>query len=212
VANALLFDFDGTILDTESTVLRAWREEYEHHGLELDEQAWLGALGGDQDRYAALARQVGDSYDRVASQTRKRRREAELVASLALRDGIDECLREARQAGWTLGLVSSSPASWVRPHLDRLALLDRFDTVVTREDAERAKPFPDLYLAALARLDVSPTDAVAIEDSANGVAAARAAGVRCVAFPNPITARQDLRHADVLAESQLWARVRALID
>ena len=106
--------------------------------------------------------------------------------------------------------MSSSPASWVRPHLDRLALLDRFDTIVTREDAERSKPFPDLYLTALARLNVPPTGAVAIEDSANGVAAARAAGIRCVAFPNPITARQDLRHADAVVESRLWARVRAL--
>ena len=210
MAKAVLFDFDGTILDTESTVLIAWREEYEHHGLQLDEDAWLSALGGDQDRYAALAEQVGDSYDLVASQARKRQREFELVAGLVLRDGIDDCLLEARRAGLSLGLVSSSPASWVLPHLERLSLLDRFDVVVTREDAERSKPFPDLYLAALSRLEVSATDAVAIEDSANGVAAARAAGIRCVAFPNPITVRQDLGHADVLAESELWARVRAL--
>jgi beta-phosphoglucomutase-like phosphatase (HAD superfamily) len=96
--------------------------------------------------------------------------------------------------------------------LDRLALLDLFAVVVTREDAGRTKPAPDLYLTALSRLDVPASDALAVEDSANGVAAARAAGIRCIAFPNSVTARQDLSHADVLAQAKLWDHVRALID
>ena len=100
---------------------------------------------------------------------------------------VDDCLRQARQLGLHLGVVSSSSSSWVTSHLKRLSLLHLFDVVGTREDAERSKPFPDLYLTALSRLGVAPRAAVAIEDSANGVAAAKSAGIRCVAFPNPVT-------------------------
>jgi HAD superfamily hydrolase (TIGR01509 family) len=212
VAVALLVDFDGTILDTESCVLAAWREEYEYHGLELDEDAWLAALGSHQDRFAIFSTLVGADYDEAASRARKQRRQDELVAALVLRDGIDECLRQARQMGLRLGVVSSSSSSWVTSHLERLSLLQLFEVVVTREDAQRSKPFPDLYVSALSRLGVAPGAAVAIEDSANGVAAAKSAGLRCVAFPNAVTARQDLRHADVLAESRLWEHVRPLIE
>jgi HAD superfamily hydrolase (TIGR01509 family) len=212
VTLALLVDFDGTILDTESCVLAAWREEYEHHGLQLDEEAWLAALGSHQDRFAVFSQLVGDGYDEAASRARKQRRETELVLGLALRDGIEHCLREARQAGARLAVVSSSSSAWVRSHLERLSLLEFFDVVVTREDAQRSKPFPDLYLTALSRLGVPAADALAIEDSANGIAAARAAGIRCVAYPNSVTARQDLSEADVLADARLWQHVRALMD
>lgn len=212
MALALLVDFDGTILDTESSVLAAWREEYEHHGLQLDEDAWLAALGSHQDRFAVFSKLVGKDYDEAASRARKQRRETELVLELALRDGIDDCLREARQMGLRLGVVSSSSSSWVKSHLERLSLLPVFDLVVTREDAERSKPFPDLYLTALSRLGLPPSAVVAIEDSANGIAAAKAAGIRCIAYPNSVTARQDLGHADALAETRLWEHVRTLID
>ena len=212
MARALLVDFDGTILDTESCVLAAWREEYEYHGLQLDEDAWLAALGSHQDRFAAFSKLVGQDYDEAASRARKQRRQDELVAALVLRDGVDDCLRQARQLGLHLCVVSSSSSSWVTSHLKRLSLLHLFDVVVTREDAERSKPFPDLYLTALSRLGVAPSAAVAIEDSANGVAAAKSAGIRCVAFPNPVTERQDLSQADVLARAPLWEHVRAIID
>jgi len=144
--SAVLFDFDGTLLDTESTVLAAWREEYRRHSLELDEDAWLTTIGTDSDRYAVLAELVGPGFDEERCRTRKRAREAELVAALGLREGIAGCLSEVMQAGIRIAVVSGSPADWVLPHLDRLAIRDQFDVVVTREFAARAKPHPDLYL------------------------------------------------------------------
>lgn len=199
--SAVLFDFDGTILDTESTGLAAWREEYGHHGLELVEDLWLATIGTDADRYVALAELAGPGFDEAQCRTRERARERELVSALSLREGITECLAEVVRAGIQLAIVSSSPADWVLPHLDRLALRDRFDVVVTRESATRAKPHPDLYLAALGRLHVPANNAVAVEDSRHGVAAALAAGVRCVAFPNRVTRRQDLSHAHAVASA-----------
>ena len=199
--SAVLFDFDGTLLDTESTVLTAWREEYDRHGLELAEDVWLATIGTDFDRYALLAELAGPAFDKERCRIRKRARETELVSALGLREGITECIAEVARAGIRLGIVSSSPADWVLPHLDRLALRDQFDVVVTRESARRAKPHPDLYLAALGRLGVPAALAVAVEDSRHGVAAALAAGIRCVAFPNCVTRRQDLSHADAVANA-----------
>jgi beta-phosphoglucomutase-like phosphatase (HAD superfamily) len=98
----------------------------------------------------------------------------------------------------------------VRSHLKRFSLLDQFDEIVTREDAARSKPHPDLYEIALSRLAVDAADAIAIEDSSNGVAAALAAGIRCIAFPNPVTVRQDLNSAHAVAGFDLWEQVAAL--
>jgi HAD superfamily hydrolase (TIGR01509 family) len=114
------------------------------------------------------------------------------VAAVEPAHGLDAALTALTAAGTRLAVVSSSPASWVLPHLDRLGWLGRFEAVVTREDAARAKPHPDLYLMALARLGLTPEGVVVVEDSANGVAAAVAAGLPCVAMPNPVTAHHDL--------------------
>ncbi len=106
--------------------------------------------------------------------------------------------------------MSSSPAHWVHGHLSRLGLLERFAFVVTREDAVRAKPHPDLYLAALERLEVDPAHVLVVEDSVNGVAAAHAAGLSAVAVPNAVT--QDQPHAVTVLETvALWSHLEPLL-
>ncbi len=138
----------------------------------------------------------------------RRARELELVHALEVRDGVAELFAEAARSGCRLAVVSSSPRAWVAGHLDRLGLLGQLETVVTREDAVRAKPAPDLYLEALRRLG-DPV-AVAVEDSANGAAAARAAGLPVLAVPGPVTAAQDLAHADLRVASLLEVDLAAL--
>jgi HAD superfamily hydrolase (TIGR01509 family) len=209
--DALLIDFDGTIVDTESTVLAAWRAEYAAHGLVLDERVWRSTVGGVTDRYAVLAELVGDGFDRARVRASVRGREGALVGDLPPRPGVRECIERAVADGLRLAVVSSSPLSWVRGHLERLGLLGAFEVVVTRESAPRAKPAPDLYLEALARLAVAPHRAFVVEDAANGVAAARAAGLRCLAYPNAVTVHQDLSEADALLApggEDLWTAVR----
>jgi beta-phosphoglucomutase-like phosphatase (HAD superfamily) len=95
-------------------------------------------------------------------------------------------------------VASSSTRDWVGGHLARLGILNRFECVRCRDDVAKAKPAPDLYIAVLECLGVSAADAVAIEDSPNGVIAAKRAGMRCVAIPNTITASLDLSQADLL--------------
>jgi len=208
---ALLFDFDGTLVDTESTVLASWHHLYDASGHELELSRWLETVGGDVDaRYDALAELVGDGFDRESAHALRREHELSLVGALPLRDGLSDVLDRAADRGLVVAVVSSSPAYWVHGHLVRLGLLERFAFTVTREDAERAKPHPDLYLAALDRLGLPPQDVLVVEDSVNGVAAAHAAGLSAVAVPNAVT--QDQPHAVTVLETvALWSHLEQLL-
>jgi HAD superfamily hydrolase (TIGR01509 family) len=188
-------------------VLASWQHLYDTTGIELGLDRWLDSVGGDiDDRYAALAELVGEGFDREAAHALRREHELSLVGDLPLRDGLAEVLDRAQAHGLVLAVVSSSPAEWVCGHLQRLGLLDRFAFVVTREDAERGKPHPDLYLVALDRLGLPPEQVLVVEDSVNGVLAGHAAGLRAVALPNPVTARQA-HVVEVLEPAALWDHV-----
>jgi HAD superfamily hydrolase (TIGR01509 family) len=115
--------------------------------------------------------------------------------------GVVRLLEEATAMGLKVGLASSSTSDWVSGHLARLGILHHFDCMRCRDQVANAKPEPDLYLAVLDCLGVPPSEAIAIEDSPNGVLAAKRAGLRCVAVPNSITAGLDLGQADVLLGS-----------
>jgi beta-phosphoglucomutase-like phosphatase (HAD superfamily) len=120
---------------------------------------------------------------------------------------VREYVADAKRLGLRLAVASSSSRAWVLGHLERLHLHAEWDAVRTRDDVARTKPAPDLYLAAVEALGVAPREAVAFEDSMNGIAAAKDAGLWCVAVPNALTAGMDLSRADVrlhsLAETPL---------
>ena len=211
---AVVFDFDGTILDTESSELTAWLEEYARYGVPFDRVAWLasiGGSGGELDPAAELARVVGGSFDAAATRSRQRRRWLELVGEAELLAGVEERLDEGDELGLKLAVATSSSVRWAGEHLRRLGLLDRFAAVCTRDDVERVKPDPEVYLLACERLGVAPANALAIEDSANGVRAANAAGLFTVAVPNPVTAGQDHGHADLRVRSLTELSLRDLV-
>jgi HAD superfamily hydrolase (TIGR01509 family) len=191
-------------------VLASWLHLYEHAGHELDLDRWLDTVGGDVEaRYDALAGLVGDDFDMAAARQLRRTFELGLVGDLPLREGFGELLDRAAAAGLWLAVVSSSPAEWVCGHLERLGLVERFELIVTREDALRAKPHPDLYLVALERLGLPAEAALVVEDAANGVAAAHAAGLEAVAVPNRVTVRQRHDGVTVLPDATaLWAHVQ----
>ncbi|MCW2680990.1 MAG: haloacid dehalogenase superfamily enzyme subfamily [Frankiales bacterium] len=153
---------------------------------------------------------MGEGFDPEAAHALRREHELSLVTDLPLREGLADVLDRAAAHGLVLAVVSSSPAWWVRSHLERLGLLERFAFVVTREDAARAKPFPDLYLVALSRLELPPEEVLVVEDSVNGVLAAHAAGLQAVALPNPVTARQA-HLVEVLEPATLWSRITSAL-
>jgi HAD superfamily hydrolase (TIGR01509 family) len=201
---ALVFDFDGLILDTETTDFQAWQEVYAAHGCELSLEVWADCIGrpaGHFDPMEHLAQGCGMTIDRDRVRERRRIRLRALNALQPLLPGVLDYLRDARNLGLKVGLASSSDRAWVEGHLTRLGLLDYFATLKCAEDTAAHKPDPAPYLAVLDTLGVAARGAVAFEDSPHGVAAAKAAGMLCVAVPNPITRQLRLDRADYWLES-----------
>jgi HAD superfamily hydrolase (TIGR01509 family) len=201
----LLFDFDGLMVDTETAGRRGWQELYREHGHELPLEQWatlVGTIGAEFDPMGYLEELVGTPLDRAALRERLRTHELSLVEAEALRPGIAEYLTEAEQLGLRKAIVSSSTRRWVDMHLRRLEQAFGWAAIVTADgDVERAKPRPDLYLEALDLLCLQAEEAIAFEDSLNGLRAAQAAGIFCVAVPNEVTAVLGLEEADVLVDS-----------
>jgi HAD superfamily hydrolase (TIGR01509 family) len=198
---ALLLDFDGTMLETESSSYGSWRELLAEHDYELTHDDWAAAVGtiGGVDPVALLEEHLGSPVDRDALESRQSLRHRELLNEEVLRPGIQRLVDDARAAGLRRAIVTSASERWVREHLRRLGVDADWEHIVAADgDPARAKPAPLLYEEALALLDVSPAEGVAIEDSPNGVTAAKAAGLVAVAFPNPITERMNLDHADAV--------------
>ena len=209
----IIFDFDGTILDTETPEFVAWQQVYESHGVVLDPAVYAQVIGTTDAAWspsAHLMTLVGRPLDEAALRAAQQERFERLIAAETPRAGVLDWLDEARDLGLRVGLASSSSSAWVFRFLDRLGLRDRFAAVATRERVARSKPDPALYQVALDDLDAAPADALAVEDSPNGITAAKAAGLFCVAVPNPMTAGFSLADADLrlasLAEMPL-ARV-----
>ncbi len=196
---ALVFDFDGLIVDTEGPIFEAWSELYRKHGEQLSLEFWKTTVGhgpGHFDPFRELERRLGRTLEEEALRTALRQRERELVEAQPILPGVREWRREAAAAGIRLGVASNSSRAWVQGHLERLGL-DGWECVRCRDDASRLKPDPELYLAVLECLGARPAEALAVEDSKQGVAAARAAGIFCVAVPNSMTAGHDLTAADL---------------
>ena len=200
---AIVFDFDGLILDTEEPVYRSWLEVYEAHGEELPFERWVQIVGSTTIGFHPqhhLEERLGRALPKEVLDRRIGRR-TELVLAQTLLPGVLEHIDQAKVLGLKVGVASSSTTDWVRGHLARLGILERFDCMRCRDDVANAKPEPDLYIAVLHCLGVSAQEAIAIEDSPNGVTAAKRAGLWCVAIPNTITAKLDLSGADLLLRS-----------
>jgi HAD superfamily hydrolase (TIGR01509 family) len=214
----VVFDFDGLILDTEAPVYDAWQEIYGEHGCTLPFEKWAECIGTADvfDPCTDLQGLVARTLDADALNLRHRVRTDALIAQQPVLPGVREYVAEARELGITLGVASSSSPGWVDGHLRRLGLREAFSVIRCAGDVPRVKPDPALYLAVLQATGIPAHEAVALEDSPNGVLAAKRAGLSCVAVPNPLTARLDLSAADLrlasLAElplSALLARLRA---
>jgi HAD superfamily hydrolase (TIGR01509 family) len=184
-------------------VYRSWLEVYEAHGQELPFERWVQIVGSTTAGFHPqnhLEERLGRSLPKEVLDRRIGRR-TEMILAQEVLPGVLRHIEEAKAMGLKLGVASSSTSEWVRGHLARLGILDSFDCLRCRDDVANAKPEPDLYLAVLECLGVKASEAIAIEDSPNGVLSAKRAGLRCVAIPNSITAQLDLGQADLLLGS-----------
>ena len=197
---ALVFDFDGLIIDTETPLIDAWAAIHERAGRaysRADAHRLVGHVEFDFDPWAAFS----PDADRAALDTEHRRLSRELTARQPILPGVLACLQEARARGLKLAVASNSGHEHVDRHLTRLGLRQLFDLAGCREDVAAGKPAPDLYHLVMRRLDVAPPEAVAFEDSTAGTLAARAAGLWTVAVPNPSTHQHDFSAAHLVLPS-----------
>ena len=175
----------------------------------------VGTIDG-WDIWGHLEELAGEPLDREALNTRRVEHELSLLEAEGLRPGITEYLEASERLGIRRAIVSSSSRGWIDRHLTRLGHTAGWDAIVTADfDVSRAKPNPTLYLEALDLLGVEAGEAVAFEDSPNGVRAATAAGIFTVGVPNAITRDLGLDAADLVLESladlppeQLLVRIR----
>ena len=195
---ALIFDFDGLIVDSESPGYRAWSEIYASHGCSLPFEKYSACIGtiGGFDLHGYLEEQSGRALDRDALEAACNARWLELMSDQPLLPGMAGIVTRAKARGLKLGVASSSTSDWVSANLDRFGLLEQFDAICTRDYVSAVKPDPALYLLALDRLGVLAREAIAFEDSPNGILAAKRAGVFCIAVPNMLTRQLTLDMAD----------------
>ena len=210
---ALIFDVDGTLAETEEAHRRAFNETFAAYGLpwHWDQPLYASLLKvtGGKERMAHFQREALDETPdpaRIAAlHAEKTRRFGEILAAggLALRPGIGALIGDARARGLRLAVANTTS----RPNVDALArccfgaeAAEVFDVIAAGDEVPAKKPAPDVYLLALARLNLRAEACIALEDSANGVRAAAAAGLRCVAAPAMYTGDEDLSPATRVAD------------
>jgi len=196
---ALIFDFDGLILDTETPELETWRELYRQRGFELPMDEWHKIIGGyglsTFDPATHLAALSAESMTAAELRQYYRALADKKIAKQALLPGVMELLHAAKQDGLQLAIGSSSSHLWVDTHTKRLGIYDHFDCLICSDDVPpgRTKPHPDIYLKVLERLSAPSSATVVFEDSPNGILAAQRAKIFAVAVPNPLTATMNAR-------------------
>lgn len=196
---ALIFDFDGLILDTETPEVLVWQNIYKEHGFELPVEEWEKTVGGygvsDFDAAHHLSLLSQGRLDPVSLKARYRLEADAIIHANPILPGVMDLIREAQAEGLKIAIGSSSPHSWVDSHTQRLDIHHHFDHIVCQDDVPpgKTKPHPDIYLKALEKLNVEKNEAVVFEDSPNGVLASKRAGVFVVAVPNPLTMKMNVQ-------------------
>jgi len=201
---ALLFDFDGVLLDTEWAIYQTWVELFKKNGQDLPLSVYVQCIGSDFETWSPekhLEDLTGKNFDWPTINTERNveiRRNIEVLDAMA---GVRDLLTHCGQVGLPCAVVSSSSHSWVDPWLEKLGLIPDFATIVCKGDAPRIKPAPDLYLEGVKRMGFPAAECLVIEDSLNGMQAAHDAGCPVAAIPNRITEVIDFSKAEYQYET-----------
>jgi HAD superfamily hydrolase (TIGR01509 family) len=200
---AIIFDFDGLMMETEVAVYQAFQATFQAYGGDLPLSVWVETVGSSDtfDPFAYLESQISRPLDRDAARAEYRERLYKLVEAETILPGVQDYLQDAKELGLKIAVASSSPREWVVGHLARHQLDVHFDCIRCSDDVKRTKPDPELFLSALDALEVRAEQTIVLEDSPNGVLAAKRAGLFCVVVPGPLTRDMALEEADLRLSS-----------
>lgn len=195
---AIVFDFDGVILDSERIMYLVMQNMFQRYQVDLPLSVWSQAIGTQHgfDSLGYLEEEGDVKIDREAFQSERYALFNKLVDQEEVLPGVKSVLSQAESLGLKIGLATSSRGEWPRRHLKRLGLSDYFLSIKSWDDVERVKPDPALYIKSIESLGVQPKEAIAIEDSFNGSLAAKRAGLYCIVVPNAVTKRMPFGHVD----------------
>ncbi|MET3696445.1 putative hydrolase of the HAD superfamily [Bacillus oleivorans] len=187
---AVIFDFDGTIIDTESLWFEVYRDMLLSHfdySLQIDD--FSKVIGTNDDSLIKqLEREIGKKFNPVSFSAITVAEVEKKTKSLSLREGVLELIISLQSKGIKLAIASSSSRKWIQSHLEAFELTSYFPVIVSSDDVARVKPDPELYKKALERLGITAANrAVAVEDSGHGAIASIAAGIQTFVVPNPVT-------------------------
>ncbi|AZB42011.1 HAD family hydrolase [Bacillus sp. FJAT-42376] len=211
---AVVFDFDGLILDTETLHYNVLQEMFEEQGSHLPLEVWVKDVGTDSGfkPFTYLEEQLKKTVDHDSLQKEREKRFGERILKEKARPGVVDYLAAAKELGFKVGLASSSNYKWVSTHLKHIGLFEEFECIKTSDDVEEVKPNPDLYLKAAECLGVKPEECIAFEDSAHGSTAAKRAGMACVIVPNQITGGLPFEEMDHRLESMAELEFKLLLE
>lgn len=212
---AIVFDFDGLIIDTETPWYSAYKEVFKRYDVDLSMEIWGACIGTTFDAFDPhdyLREQSGQhiTNEEIIDETRTIFNE--LMAEQELRAGVLDYLREAKSLGLAVGLATSSNRKWIDLHFAKLGIGEYFDTVYTADDVERVKPDPELYMKAMETLGVKGHETIVFEDSLNGLKAAKAAGAFCVIVPNNVTSFMDFKDYDLRLSSMAEMSLAEVVE
>jgi HAD superfamily hydrolase (TIGR01509 family) len=207
---ALVFDFDGLILDTETPLIDAYAAVHANHGVAFDRATFLRSVGHADYTFDPW-HGFSPHADRATLEVERRALKDALLLRQPVLPGVVALLDAARAAGLRVGLASNSEHSWCEPQLTRLGLRDRFEFLACREDAASPKPEPDLYKLVLNRFGLRGHEAIALEDSQTGCLAAKRALLWVVAVPGPSTRHHDFAGADLRVASMAELNLENLV-
>ena len=218
-SRALIFDMDGVLVDSEPLHLLAYQTAFGEYGItytEADNQEFLGRKDHD------CAQTIVNRFQLPVSASQLLHRKEAVLASLlkersVARPGVEKILSGARALGIRLGVASMATTGAIDLVLETLGIRQYFQTLTSGDEIKNGKPAPDIFLLAARRLSASPADCLVIEDTINGIRAAKSAGMQCVAIPCQATRYQDHSEADLRLNSlseldvSLWAETGKLL-
>ncbi len=199
----VLFDMDGVLVDSEAFICKAAVQMFKELGIGVRENDFLPFVGAGEDRYiGGVAEKYNVSLDLKTAKKRTYKIYDEIIqGNMEILPGVQEFIKKCRDRNLKIALATSADETKMKANLNATELtLSLFDAAVSGLDVERKKPYPDIYLKAARLIGISPENCLVVEDAVNGVAAAKAAGARCLAITSSFT-KEQLHNADWFAEN-----------